>query len=56
MLGFALEVRGEAMTMMRELSLLYREQNDVIARRADPRRAAPPEVQDKVWATLASVL
>ena len=51
-----LEARGEAMAMTRELSLLYRQQNDVIARRSDPRRAAAPEVQDRVWATLASVL
>lgn len=51
-----LETRSEAMAMLRDLSLLYRQQNDVIARRSDPRRATAPEVQDKVWATLASVL
>jgi uncharacterized protein YjbI with pentapeptide repeats len=51
-----LETRSEAMSMMRDLSLLYRQQNDVIARRSEPRRATAPEVQDKVWATLASVL
>ncbi len=51
-----LESRGEAMAMMRDLGLLYRQQNEVIARRTDPRRATAPEVQDKVWATLASVL
>ena len=48
--------RGEAMAMMQDLSLLYRQQNEVIARRSDPRRATPPEIQDRVWATLASVL
>ena len=48
--------RSEALAMMRELSLLYRQQNDVIARRDDPRRSTTPEVQKKVWATLASVL
>jgi uncharacterized protein YjbI with pentapeptide repeats len=51
-----LESRSEAMAMMRELGLLYRQQNDVIARRSDPRRVAAPDVQDRVWATLASVL
>ena len=51
-----LESRGEAMAMMRDLSLLYRQQNDVIARRSDPRRTTAPEVQEKVWSTLASVL
>ena len=51
-----LETRSEAMAMMRELSLLYRQQNDVIARRDDPRRTTTPEVQQQVWATLGSVL
>jgi uncharacterized protein YjbI with pentapeptide repeats len=51
-----LESRSEAMAMMRELSLLYRQQNDVIARRSDPRRVAVPEVQDRVWSTLSAVL
>jgi hypothetical protein len=48
--------RGEALAMMQELSLLYRQQNEVIARRTDPRRATTPEIQEKVWNTLASAL
>jgi uncharacterized protein YjbI with pentapeptide repeats len=51
-----LEIRGEALAMMQDLSLLYRQQNDVIARRAEPRRTTHPETQDKVWRTLAAVL
>jgi hypothetical protein len=48
--------RSEALAMMQDLSLLYRQQNDVIARRADPRRATTPEIQEKVWNTLAAAL
>ncbi len=51
-----LETRSEALAMTQELSFLYRLQNDVIARRADPHRVTAPEIQDRVWLTLTNVL
>jgi len=51
-----LEARGEALQMVQSLSFLYMQQNDVVARRAEPTLSTPPEVQRKVWSTLASAL
>jgi len=51
-----LEERGEALEMVQALSFLYMAQNDVVARRAEPTVAAQPDVQRKVWSTLASAL
>jgi hypothetical protein len=48
--------RGEALEMVQSLSFLYMQQNDVVARRAEPGVAAQPEIQRKVWKTLASAL
>lgn len=51
-----LEERGEALQMVQSLSFLYMAQNDVVARRSEPGVPAQPEVQRKVWSTLAAAL
>lgn len=51
-----LEERGEALQMVQSLSFLYMAQNDVVARRSEPGVKAQPDVQRKVWQTLASAL
>ncbi len=51
-----LEARGEALEMVQQLSFLYMQQNDVVARRAEPGVRTQPEVQQKVWQTLARAL
>lgn len=51
-----LEERGEALQMVQSLSFLYMQQNDVVARRVEPSVATRPEVQERVWATLARTL
>lgn len=51
-----LTARSEALDMVRTLSFLYMQQNDVIARRADPETTTTPEIQRKVWDALARAL
>ncbi len=51
-----LEARGEALEMVQSLSFLYMQQNDVVARRTEPGVPTQPEIQRKVWSTLASAL
>jgi hypothetical protein len=51
-----LEERGEALEMVQSLSFLLMSQNDVVARRVEPGVHAQPEVQQKVWKTLAAAL
>ena len=48
-----LEERGEALEMVQQLSFLYMQQNEVVARRAEPGRRAQPDVQHRVWQALA---
>lgn len=51
-----LEARGQALDLVQAASFLYREQNDVIARRVEGRSPIPAEVQRRVWEVLAGVL
>lgn len=51
-----LNARGEALQMFQTLSFVYMQQNDVVARRRDPRASVSTEVQAKVWAALESAL
>lgn len=51
-----LETRGEALEMVQQLSFLYMQQNEVVARRAEPGVRAQPDVQHRVWQTLTKVL
>lgn len=51
-----LTARSEALDMVRTLSFLYMQQNDVIARRADPETTTAPEIQLKVWDALTRAL
>lgn len=51
-----LTARSEALDMVRTLSFLYMQQNDVIARRADPETTTTPEIQRKVWDALTRAL
>ncbi|HEX9436359.1 MAG TPA: hypothetical protein VGA16_04270 [Candidatus Limnocylindria bacterium] len=51
-----LEARGEALQMVQSLSFLYMQQNDVVARRAEPGVVTQPDIQRKVWDALASAL
>lgn len=50
------ESRGQALDLVQALSLCYREQGEVIARRVEERSASPADVQRRVWEVLASVL
>ncbi|MBM4362669.1 MAG: hypothetical protein FJ104_08305 [Deltaproteobacteria bacterium] len=49
-----LEARGQALDLLQGASFLYREQNDVIARRVEEASAVPAEVQRRVWEVLAA--
>jgi hypothetical protein len=51
-----LEARGEALQMVHALSFLYMQQNDVVARRVEPGVSAQPDIQRRVWSTLATTL
>ncbi|MBI2764702.1 MAG: pentapeptide repeat-containing protein [Chloroflexi bacterium] len=51
-----LDARNEALAMVRSLSLLYIQQGDVVARRSEPGTATRPEIQTRVWETLAAAL
>lgn len=51
-----LEVRSQALEMVQSLSFLYMQQNDVVSRRAEPALSTPPEIQERVWSTLAAAL
>lgn len=51
-----LDARAEALEMVRSLSFLYMQQNDVVARRSDPETTTAPQIQTKVWDALARSL
>lgn len=51
-----LDARHDALEMFKDLSFLYVQQNEVVARRAEPKTRATPEVQAKVWEALAKAL
>ena len=51
-----LTARGQALGLIQAASFLYREQNSVIARRAEERSPIPVEIQRRVWDVLAAVL
>ena len=51
-----LDARSEALEMVQSLSFLYMQQNDVVARRAEPSLKTHPEIQRRVWATLTDAL
>jgi hypothetical protein len=51
-----LEERNAALDLLQAMSVLYVQQNDVIAKRVDPSSSAPPELQRRIWDLLASVL
>lgn len=51
-----LEARSDALQMVQALSFLYMQQNDVVSRRVEPGSPTPPDIQARVWDTLARLL
>ena len=51
-----LEARGNGLDLVQAASFLYREQNEVIARRVEPRSPIPAAVQERVWSVLEAAL
>lgn len=51
-----LKARNAAHEIVQSMSVLYIQQNSVIARRVDPRSSASADLQREVWALLARVL
>lgn len=51
-----LDARHQALEMVQKLSFLYRQQNDVVARRSDPEDATAPDIQLRVWDELARAI
>jgi len=51
-----LEARNEALAMLRALSFLYVQQEEIVARRVEPGTSTPAEIQSRVWEALAATL